>query len=385
MKHYQKKVFLQVLIVTVFVFVWTVDAVFAGDAPSQGSIQVAVKKKPSNEQWTLRDTRTIEMLAGFVPDQTSIELDTYGGRTDRQVESTGFFYPKKIDGRWWLVDPEGHLFIHTAIVSVYTGLTELGQKMTLDHFGSEEKWAQFSTDLLNQYSFNGSGGWSQADLLRKTKNPPVYTISLDFIRDFAVTKDIAWQVSGHHGYPDKVWPVFHPDFETFCDTYARKVEATKDDPYCLGYFSDNELQMGDDILDRTLKLDLKKYPAMKYNAQEAKRWLSARKGKPAGLEDIDDQDRIDFIGHMFDRYFKLTTAAIRKYDPNHLCLGSRLHGYALRIPIVFQTAGKYIDVVSANYYNKWDPDPEQTAMWSRESGKPFIITEWYAKGMDSGF
>ena len=24
------------------------------------------------------------------------------------------------------------------------------------------------------------------------------------------------------------------------------------------------------------------------------------------------------------------------------------------------------------------------AMWNRESGRPIIITEWYAKGMDSG-
>ena len=384
MKHDQKKLFLQRLIVTVFMFIWTVDAVFAGTESGQRSIQIAVKKKPHDAEWTLRDTRTIDMLADFEPYQKKIELDIYGGRTDRQAEATGFFYPKKIDGRWWLVDPEGHLFIHMAIVGVYTGLTEFSQKMTLDHFGSERKWAQFSTDLLHQYSFNGCGGWSQGDLLRKTKNPPVYTISLDFMRDFAVSKDIAWQVSGHHGYPDKVWPIFHPDFETFCDTYAKKLAEIKDDPYCLGHFSDNELQLSDDMLDRTLKLDLEEYPEMKYNVQEARLWLSERKGKPAGLKEVNDQDRIDFIGHMFDRYFKLTTTAIRKYDPNHLCLGSRLHGSATRMPIVFKTAGRYIDVISVNYYYKWDPDPEQTAMWSRQSGKPFIITEWYAKGADSG-
>jgi hypothetical protein len=350
----------------------------------QKVIQVEVKKKPSDTEWTKQDTRTIDMLAGFEPDQTKIELDTYGGRTDRQVEATGFIYPKKIDGRWWLVDPDGHLFIHTAIVGVYTGLSDFGREKTRTVFGSEEKWSQFSAELLKKYGFNGSGGWSQADLLRKTTHPPVYTLSWDFMADFGRSKNLAWQVSGHKGYPDEVWPVFHPEFESFCDTYAQKLASTKDDPYCIGHFSDNELQMQKDVLDRTLKLDLVKYPEMKYNVKEAQKWLDARKGRAAGLGDITDQDRTEFIGYMFDRYFKLTTAAIRKYDSNHLCLGSRLHGYAAKSPAVFNAAGKYIDVVSVNYYRAWTPDAELMAMWVRQSGKPCMITEWYAKGADSG-
>ncbi|MCD6393771.1 MAG: hypothetical protein J7M40_09705 [Planctomycetes bacterium] len=117
---------------------------------------------------------------------------------------------------------------------------------------------------------------------------------------------------------------------------------------------------------------------------EAKRWLSKRKGRTAVLADVTDRDRVEFIGHMFDQYFKLTTAAIRKYDPNHLCLGSRFHGTATRIPTVFKAAGKYLDVVGVNYYHSWTPDPERMAMWVKESGRPFMITEWYAKGADSG-
>ena len=152
----------------------------------------------------------------------------------------------------------------------------------------------------------------------------------------------------------------------------------------IGHFSDNELQTKEDMLDRTLKLDLKKFPKMKYNVEEAKRWLFKRKGRPAGIADINDQDRAEFLGHMFDRYFKLTTTAIRKDDPNHLCLGSRFHGTATRLPVVFKAAGKYLDVVSVNYYNKWTPDPQRMAMWVKESEKPFMITEWYAKGVDSG-
>jgi hypothetical protein len=123
---------------------------------------------------------------------------------------------------------------------------------------------------------------------------------------------------------------------------------------------------------------------MKYNVEEAKRWLAERKGKAAGLEDINNDDRVEFVGHMFDRYFQLTTAAIRKYDPNHLCLGSRFHREAKEIPQVLRVAGKYLDVVSVNYYRVWEPAEDAMAMWVKESGRPFIITEWYAKGEDSG-
>lgn len=380
-----QKIFCVFVLGSIVIMSGQLNSVYAnGNNPSQKYIKVDVKRSPSSKQWVQYDTRTIDMLAGFEPYKEKIELDSYGGRSDRQAKATGFFYPKKVGDRWWLIDPEGKMFIHKAIVSVYTGQSNYSRKITLKHFGSQEKWARFSAELLSNYGFNGCGGWSQAHLLRKTKKPLVYTQSWAFMASFAGSMKLAWQVSGHKGYPDQVWPVFHPSFESHCDKYAKKLAATKDDPYCIGHFSDNELQTREDLLDRTLKLDLEKYPEMKYNVIEAKRWLSKRKGRTAGLADVTDRDRVEFIGHMFDRYFKLTTAAIRKYDPNHLCLGSRFHGTATRLPTVFKAAGKYLDVVSVNYYHGWTPDPERMAMWVKESGKPFMITEWYAKGADSG-
>jgi hypothetical protein len=353
--------------------------------PRPKYISVEAKAKPADSNWVSYETRTMEQLYDFKPDPKSIKLCEYGGRTDEKLKAKGFFYPLKIKDRWWLVDPHGHPFIHVAVVGVYTGITELDRKTSLEVFSSVEKWADFSTKLLSDHSFNGSGGWSEAQPLRKSHKPLVYTLSWDFMADFATNKGLAWQVSGHKGFPDEVWPVFHPEFVKFCEEYAKKLTATKNDPYCLGHFSDNELQTRLDMLDRTFKLDLTKYPEMKYNVEEARRWLSERKGKPAGLEDCTDKDRSDFIGYMFDTYFRLTTTAIRKQDPNHLCLGSRFNGVALRSKDAFRAAGKYLDVISANYYRAWTPDPQLMRMWYDESGsKPFIITEWYAKGMDSG-
>lgn len=76
--------------------------------------------------------------------------------------------------------------------------------------------------------------------------------------------------------------------------------------------------------------------------------------------------------------------AVKLHDPNHLFLGTGFHRSDLRRPEIFRAAGPHVDVISVNYYRAWAPDPERLAMWARESHKPVIITEWYAKGVDSG-
>jgi O-glycosyl hydrolase len=87
---------------------------------------------------------------------------------------------------------------------------------------------------------------------------------------------------------------------------------------------------------------------------------------------------------VVDRYFRITSTAIRKYDPNHLFLGSRFYGSDLSQPAVFRAAGPHLDIVSVNWYHAWSPDQGRLAMWEHEAGKPVLFTEWYAKGMDSG-
>lgn len=76
--------------------------------------------------------------------------------------------------------------------------------------------------------------------------------------------------------------------------------------------------------------------------------------------------------------------AIRKYDPNHLYLGSRLHGKPKFIRQIVEAAGRYCDVVAINYYGAWTPSEKTMKHWGEWAQKPFIITEFYTKGMDSG-
>jgi hypothetical protein len=76
--------------------------------------------------------------------------------------------------------------------------------------------------------------------------------------------------------------------------------------------------------------------------------------------------------------------AIKRYDPNHLYLGSRFYGSDKDKPEIFRAIGPYVDVISVNHYSQWTPDISRIRMWERESGRPVLITEWYVKGQDSG-
>jgi len=351
-------------------------------AAQNGALKVAVKRKPTDSQWQYYETRTVGALADFRLTADNPPLDEYGGVVGTPEKATGFFRTQKMGNRWWLIDPLGHRFIHLGVCSVSVGKSSIDREAVQKHFTDEEQWAR-QTNKLQEYGFNGTGAWTATDLLRSGALPPVYTHTWSFMGAFGRAKKLARQESGHLGYPGQCIPVFHPEFEAFCNRYAEQLARTRSDPYLLGHFSDNELPLGNNVLDQSLKLDAND-PDLRPGYEAARNWLAQRKGPSARPQDITDADRSAFLGYVCDRYFRLTTQAIRRHDPNHLCLGPRLYGSSLRAPAVLQAAGKYLDVVAINYYGAWTPDRQLMAMWARESGKPFLVTEWYAKGMDSG-
>lgn len=325
---------------------------------------VQAKHKPSDKTWKSYPVRTLESL-GPLPAEPA--LDEYGGRMDKSGGKTGFFHTQKIKGRWWLVDPDSHLFLNVGVVSVRP---------------TPNDSAEAITNLLHANGFNGIGAWSATEQLRAVPKPLPYTVIHSFMANFAHTNRLSGTAAGQPSYPDKCIPLFHPGFIASCDTFAQELAVNKNDPYLLGYFSDNELPLP--ILKSYLALN-PKYPYMGTTQRAAQAWLDARKGRPATAKDITAADDDAWVGYVFDRYFAITTAAIRKYDPHHLCLGSRLNGRVSNRESVFRAAGRSLDVIAINYYNVWDPSLPSVIQRTTWSGKPILISEFYAKGMDSGY
>ncbi len=342
-------------------------------------ILVEAATRPSG-QWKAFPTRTIEQLADFAATVPEPKWSRFGGRTDRKAGATGFFRAGKIQGRWWLVDPDGFLFLHTGVVAVTPGLGSRNTREAFDRaFGTEQQWAEAAAAQLIEHGFNGAGAWSRNDLLRDASKRVPYTEIWDFMSAYGKERGGTHQQAGHTGYPDDCIFVFDPEFERFCDRHARQLAARKNDPWLVGHFSDNELPFKPGNLDSYLSL-----PPNDPGHRAALDWLKKRHGAATTPDQITDEDRRQFLGFVVDRYLRITTRAIRKYDPNHLCLGSRFQGAELKTEAVFRAAGKYLDVISINYYQAWTPSPKWMQNWEAWSGKPFLITEWYAKGMDSG-
>jgi hypothetical protein len=324
-------------------------------------------------------TRTLQSLTGFKPKFT--KTDVYGGRLDRKEKATGFYHTKKIDGRWWAIDPKGHLFLHNAVVAVNYGSSERNKNAFGEQYGDEKEWIAKTQNYLNENGFNGVGAWSNTNVitnspLQKTK-PLAYTINLDFMSAYGDKRGGTYVVPGHKGYPNNVIFVFDPQFEEFCDGHAKKILAYKDDPNLFGYFSDNEMPLGIKNLDGYLTLKDKNDPGYLV----AKKWIDER-GIDASK--LTDENRLGFLAVVADKYFSIVSKAIKKYDPNHMYLGCRFHGQQSKWEPLWRSAGKYTDAISMNYYNAWTPNQKEMANWANWSGKSFLITEWYVKADDSG-
>jgi hypothetical protein len=351
----------------------------AASVQAQSGGRVVWAKVRVASQWKAYPTRTLSDLPVNAAGNVDSGLSQFGGFLSHKVQATGFFYSTNIDGRWWLVDPEGCLFLDKGVSAVETIRGANSIAILKQEFGDKASWAAQTSDLLQSNGFNNLGAWSETDVLRRTLHPLVYTRVLNFMSSYGEKRGGIYQQPGHAGYPNDCIFVFDPKFEAFCNTYAQQLAQMKNDPWLLGYFSDNEMPLWRSALKNYLKL-----PPQDAGYLAARKWLQTRHGENATTDQITQQDEKDFLAFVVARYYCIVSSAIKKYDPNHLFLGSRFNGRVLYEPEVFKAAGPYVDVVSVNYYDVWTPSQEQLTSWERTAGKPILITEWYTKAEDSG-
>ncbi|MBT3289795.1 MAG: hypothetical protein HN380_20795 [Victivallales bacterium] len=329
-------------------------------------------QRQAKSKWVQQPTRTVAELAGFTPG-APLARSRYGGILAEKREATGFFRTEKVAGRWWLVDPEGCRFVSMGVCSVNLSQGGLAES----RLGDEATWATATAKLLRKHGFNTLGCWSDWQHFTGEKRLP-YTRRWNFMSTFGRRLKVTHAEFGHTGYNRECMPVFHPDFEAFCHEHAKKLAETKDDPWLLGHFSDNELPFRPNSLDNYLGLS-KETPG--HTAAQA--WWDVRRKKPDGTlrEGIEKKDQAAFLEFLAKRYYTVVGAAIRKADPNHLYLGSRLHGRCIAPPVF--RASKAVDVVSVNYYHRWTPEAERIQNWSDLSDRPILMSEWYAMTLDS--
>ena len=342
---------------------------------------VEVKRSTKSTTWKSMASRTIEDLSITNPAAKPV-LDAWGGRSDQSLPATGFFRTAQDRGRWTLVDPLGHPFISVGVNDVNPVNSDGAKKALKEQFGDKAGWATATRAQLQATGFNTLGCWSDYKTLAKAGAPMAYTMQHNVMSSFAGKLKLTFQDQGHTGYQDGVLPVFHPDWPAFCADYlGKRVEETKDDASLLGHFSDNELPFHPSALDRHLKLK----PGSA-GREAADHFLGERNRAPGS---IDDTDRSAFLALYADAYFAPIAKTLRALDAKHLYLGSRFWYTDFMQESLFRVAGQHCDVVSVNWYYVWDPrnpdaDRCSPQTWLSWSGKPCMITKWYAKAEDSG-
>jgi len=354
-----------------------------GDAVLDGLPLVDELGQSVHASWPGRATSVEDLRKAWREEEQSLApadtgLCRYGGFAGTSAKATGFFRAEKVDGRWWFVDPDGHLFlslgadvIGPAMATPAKGREAFFRELPppsllpprrpdrepgvsfltwnlLRRFG--ESWVPGWVDLtlrrMDAWGLNTVANWSD-DRLWDAKRKP-YVIPL-----------ASWLTEvSYLGLPD----VYSEAFAREADERARRQCAPRrDDPWLLGYFPANEPPFPQKEL-QTVELILAG-PKTATRAALVK-WLAAGDT---------EQRRKEFVGDAFDRYVQVTSAAVRLHDPNHLNLGMRSGGRPTPAEI---RAARAFDVYSVNIY-----DVEVAANRVKEiselTGKPILIGEFH--------
>ena len=346
-------------------------------------------------KWTDADfdrkepTRTVSSLIGlgeYSDFDVEQKFDIYGGLIDEQMrqKATGFFYKAKIGDRWWIIDPLGYpCYIRAVSGFGINYLSSPNQKdAALEKYGTSEKWGIAATrQLKDDWYFNAGTGNSND--IKNVVHRTIYQGAVGFVGSYGTSIGTNNSKGGNTTFAlNNTMNVFDPAFVDWCDQKAQSLSA--DDEWLLGRTMDNELPIDTHMLYNYLRLSPAD-PLAHYSYATAWTWLVNFTGKEDPTDaDITEEMLQIFVGFVYDRFYYIGSSAIRKYDPNYMVLGSRLLTGFMNQPWVFRFAGLHLDCLTINWYGQWDIPVEDLKFVSENANLPFMITEFYTKGMDSG-
>lgn len=165
------------------------------------------------------------------------ELDTYGGFVDISGEKTGFFHTQKVDGRWWLVTPEGHGFFGIGLSHPVTGFSR--STVTYSYNGDQEAWLRDGIRKMRQLGYNCV--WSGPYSTERTRFGYVdYELAERVYREEEIPHAIHVPLIKHQVElkPGEIRPdVFGDDYVAFVrDTVTRYVTSNASNPWIMGYY-----------------------------------------------------------------------------------------------------------------------------------------------------
>ncbi len=272
---------------------------------------------------------------------------------------------EQVDGKYWFV--RGHerfLSRGVNVLEMEDSSRGDGRYYRSNFNGHFPTWYSNVVGRLQDWNFTTVAAWSHDGLC--ATSPFYYTRVVPF---------------GQWNEGDtRLLDVFSEKYAAEIDYVAREHCGPRtNDVRLIGYFLNNELPWyGEHGWPTSQKVSL------------LSRYLELPEGSAGRLKaeefvriaGNDKAAQVDWAGVVAEQYYKLCAEAVRKYDPNHLVLGSRFAQRA-QVPVMAACA-KYCDVVSVNHYSKTGVfNEEQIGQIAALAQKPVMITEFSWRAMEN--
>ncbi len=356
----------------------------------------------------------------------------YGGWINGGLQkATGHFYLDKINGKWWMVDPEGHLFWSHGVVRVtsssavtiidgreyyFASLPDTHNPLgkfyeTRDEFmykyykswGIERTFDYSSANIYRKYGEN----WRESyrDMIRaRLLNWGMNTISAGSDPDIYHGMNVPYsdrielnspRIAGAPKHLNVIRDPFHTAFDQGLEDQLLEREEELESTWCYGYFIDNKLVWGEapDLgrwvlkspADQPAKQAFALHLKNKYKTitELNKVWNTAYSDWE---ELLAEQNKIpqtalgdceDFSTVLIEEYFKKVDRTLERIAPDKLNLGCRYVTFNER---VLRIAAKYSDVLTFDLF--WDSLSEFRLPEGID--KPVLIGEFHFGATDRG-
>lgn len=324
--------------------------------------------------------------------ETKSAYSIYGGITNAGFTgtATGYFHTEKhTDGRTYIIDPLGYPYFAVSVNQLNLGDTSNQKNYALAAYGTETAYFNAVTSELKDMGIN-TAFVSNDNAVLAVDNGLSTVVGLSGIGTYMgrIGRNQVREGLYPHG---NTLNVFDPDFTKLVNT--RNAKLILDNGYAtnarvLGYTADNELSAGDNILERYLTLD----PTVRENIfsyQTAWTWLARKMNtlNPTLDDLLSSPERAainsEFLSFLYSHYYKTIKASIEAVDTNHMYFGSRAYDTCKTDEGYLRAAGYYLDVITLNLYDGMNPNETTISNIYKYSGKPFVVTEFFAKALDA--
>ena len=356
--------------------------------------QVQPGKVPGGKvtSWNTGTARIVHYLQNYEP-----ETKTYGkyktltnewgsSLTMERQAATGRFRVQKIGDRWWIIDPDGYVHYERGVTSFRHGSSARNATAFNERFGGDDQiWIATMQKELAETGIHATGAFCTNAYLpvltydQAHPEAPMHICpSFGFLSSFRSAKNGGKWPGGLDTY--KALLVLHPDWPQWCKDYLAGSEfaSYRGNKYVFGFFSDNEIPFSNGLLKMCLNLtddeDLAKKGAVEFMQSM---------GLSASVSAVTAELNNGFLGMLAEKYYKAIREAVDTADPQLMYVGSRLHGSPKYVKQILEAAGRYCDIVSINYYSRWDVElTDRVVEWETWTGKHFMVTEFYTKGIE---